>query len=118
MAVAVTTDEHYVGVGGVGIVLEIKKLDGSPATVDGIPVWSSSDDTVMSARGVSADGMRADSIEFLTAGSAKMVITADADMGAGVVPLVGETEMHDVTVGTSGRAATIAIQLGPLTPKA
>ena len=79
---------------------------GGPAAVDGIPEWAVSDETVMSVV-PAPDGMSA-LVVAVAPGTARVVVTADADLGAGVEPLIGT---DDVTV-TPGTATTLALSAG------
>lgn len=90
------------------VALTIKILDkkGNPAQVDGAPVWAGSDDTVILVK-ANADGMGAN-VVGVAPGTARAVVTADADLGAGTTPLTGTL---DFTV-TGGGAVSIAITPG------
>jgi hypothetical protein len=59
---------------------------GNAAKVDGVPVWSSSDPTVFDVA-AAADGLSA-TVTPSNPGTAQLKVEADADLGAGVVPLV------------------------------
>jgi len=89
---------------------------GEPATVDGAPVWASSDETVVSVV-AAEDGLSAD-ISAVAPGTARVTVTADADMGAGVTEITGVTEDIVVTAGPSSFATNIGITLGEPEPKA
>ncbi len=80
---------------------------GNPATVDGAPVWSVSNDTVLSVV-PSADGLSAEVVAVGPLGSSQVSVTADADLGAGVTALVGTL---DVSVVAS-EAASVIISAG------
>lgn len=80
---------------------------GNPATVDGPPVWTVSNDTVLSVV-PSADGLSADVVSVGPLGASQVSVTADADLGAGVTALIGTL---DVTVVAS-EAASIVISAG------
>lgn len=101
----INTDQSFPSVS-----LTITKKDGSPATVDGVPIWASSDDTVLRPEPVS-DGMTG-SVKPVAAGVARVVVTADADLGSGVVTITGVSEDITVTTGPLSMATTIAITLG------
>ena len=84
---------------------------GKPARVDGIPVWASDNDdaaTVVAAD----DGMSATVTPGTLTGpepwTANITVTADADLGEGVQPIIGT---GSVTV-TGGTAAVVEIKFG------
>lgn len=87
-----------------------------PARVDGVPVWASSDGTIIQVN-PAADGMSAQ-VPCISAGVARFTITADADLGAGVQTITGVSE--DITVSTDPNqlASTFTITLGAPVPKA
>jgi hypothetical protein len=86
----ITTDQRYENV-----TLVIKNIHGNPAPVDGVPVWASSDETVL-ALTIADDGMSALKIDTVAPGTARVTVTADADLGAGVKTITG---FKDVEVG-------------------
>jgi len=90
------------------VTLTIQPVDkkGAPAPVDGVPVWASSDATVVAVT-PAADGMSA-VVVGVAPGTARVVVTADADTGAGVTDLTGTL---DFTV-TGGSAVSITITAG------
>ena len=73
---------------------------GNPADVDGIPTWAAENPTVISIT-PAADGMSA-LIVAQGVGSSNYNVNADADLGAGVVPIIGEG-----TVNVSKGIATV-----------
>lgn len=103
--VDVTTDQWFPNVQ-----LTITDDAGNAATVDGIPVWASSDETVIVAT-ASADGMTA-TINTVAAGTARATVSADADMGAGTQTLVGFTEDIVVTLAAGPQASVMTLNLG------
>ncbi len=107
--VDITTDQHFAGV-----MLSITDKDGKPANVDGIPVWASSDETVLRPA-PNPDGMGG-MIETVGPGTARITVTADADLGAGVSTITGVSEDVAVTPGVLP-AALMTLTLGPATPK-
>lgn len=80
---------------------------GQPASVDGVPVWASSDATILTVT-AAADGLSAEVAAVGPLGTAKVSVTGDADLGADVKPIFGEL---DVTV-TQGQAIGFKIDLG------
>lgn len=91
--------------------LSITNAAGAPATVDGIPVWASSDETVVTVT-ASADGMSA-TIPCVAPGTARITVTADADLGAGTVTITGVSEDIIVTVDPANAASVVTLNLGP-----
>lgn len=92
------------------VVLTITDSHGQPAAVDGVPVWASSDETVLTAA-ASADGMSA-VVDTVAPGVARISVSADADLGAGVVALTGVSEDVNVTLGPSHFASVMTLTLG------
>jgi len=90
------------------VVLTIQPVDkkGAPALVDGVPVWASSDETVVTVT-AAADGMSATAVG-VAPGTGRVVVTVDADLGAGVSDLTGTL---DFTV-TGGGAVSLNIVAG------
>ncbi len=77
---------------------------GQPAPVDGIPVWASSDETIVTV--VPADdGLSAVVAAVGPLGSAKVSVTADADLSGAVTAIFGTL---DVTI-TQGQAVGFKI---------
>lgn len=101
----VTTDQNFPSV-----TLAIMDSSGRPALVDGVPVWASSDETVLTVA-PAADGMSA-AVDTVAAGIARISVSADADLGAGVVALTGVSEDVNVTTGTAHQASTMTLSLG------
>lgn len=66
---------------------------GKPAKVDGAPVWSSSDEAILTVV-AAADGMSA-VVTPVDLGTAQVKIVADADLGAGVTEIItlGDVEV-------------------------
>jgi hypothetical protein len=92
--------------------LKVTTAAGRPATLDGVPVWTSSDENVATVD-PSGDGMSA-TVRAVNADGGVCQITAsgDADLGAGVVTITG---FLDVTVapGAGGQAAVFELVAGP-----
>jgi hypothetical protein len=79
---------------------------GNMTTVDGIPVWASSDETVMTV--VAADdGMSAVVSAAGPLGQAQLSLTADARMGADVVPVIGLLDI-EIVAGEAIKAVITA----------
>ena len=82
---------------------------GNPASVDGAPVWSVSDPTVLGII-ASADGFSADIIAIGPLGNSQVSVTADADLGSGVENVIG---VLDVTVVGSRAVAAVVSASAP-----
>jgi hypothetical protein len=106
MPTPINTDQNFPNV-----VLTITNSLGQPAPVDGVPVWASSDATVITAT-AAADGMSG-VVDTVAPGTARITVTADADLGAGVVTLTGVSDDIVVTLGPSHVASVMTLTLGP-----
>ncbi len=99
----------------VNVQLSPKTAKGKPAKVDGVPTWTvQSGDSVIV---VAADGMSAELISSDTDGDTVILVEADADLGAGFVPL---DETITLTV-SEPQAANLGLTVGtpedkPATP--
>jgi hypothetical protein len=87
----------------------IKPVDAKkqPAAVDGVPVWATSDATIVTVT-PAADGLSAVVAAVGPLGTANISVTGDADLGAEVKPIFGTLS---VTV-TAGQAVGFEIVLG------
>jgi hypothetical protein len=92
--------------------LVIEDSRGNPARVDGVPQWASSDPNIVSVT-PDANGMSA-VVASVGTGTAQISVTADADLGAGVLPLVGVADIEVV----SGQATVVRLALAPPTEQA
>src|SRR5262245_15536781 len=70
--------------------LSVEFLDskGNPASVDGVPVWMT-DNSDLLALAPSADGMSCEVSAVGPIGAASAQVTADADLGSGIVNIFG-----------------------------
>lgn len=84
-----------------------KTAAGNPAKIDGKPVWSVSDDTVITLV-VSDDGLSTEAITTGTLGVSQVSVSVDADLGEGVRTLSGTL---DITVNAA-EATTVGISAG------
>ncbi len=89
--------------------IEILDGKGRPAPVDGPPTWLT-DNTDVLALTPSADGMTCDVVAVGIPGTAKVQVTADADLGTGTESLIGTA---DVEV-TAAPGKTIVMTPGPV----
>lgn len=95
--------------------ITITKANGQPGQVDGVPIWSSSDETVVIAT-AAPDGMSAE-IETIAPGTARISVSADADLGSGTVTITGVSEDIVVTQNPNTQATSVAIGLGAFADK-
>lgn len=89
----------------ISVVINDKK--GNPASVDGTPEWSSSDDALVSLT-PSEDGMSATVVSLGGTGTVQISVSADADLGEGVRTMTGSA-LIDVM---AGEAFAFALMLG------
>ncbi len=91
------------------VVVSITPVDakGNPAPIDGKPVWTASDPSIISIV-PSQDGLSADVIAVGPLGNAQVQVSADADLGEGVATIPGTL---DVTV-TASQAVSLTISAG------
>lgn len=102
----INTDQRFDNVA-----LSITNAQGQPAQVEqNSIVWASSDETVVKVA-AAADGMSA-VIDTVAPGTARVTVTADADVGAGTTTLTGVTEDINVTLGPSSQASLMTLTLG------
>jgi hypothetical protein len=85
---------------------------GNPAPLDGTPVWSSSDESVLAIT-ASEDGLSAVAVTTGKLGRAQVNVSADADLGDGVKTITG---VLDVEVRVS-EAVSLAVSAGSPTDK-
>lgn len=85
---------------------------GNPAPLDGAPVWSSSDESVLVVT-ASEDGLSAVAVTTGKLGRAQVNVSADADLGEGVKTITG---VLDVEVRVS-EAVSLAVSAGSPTDK-
>jgi len=82
---------------------------GNPAPVDGAPAWGVDNPNVL-ALSPAPDGLSCTIAAVGPLGTARVSIQADADMGAGVIPLAG---VYDVEV-IAGLAAVVQVSAGAI----
>ena len=86
---------------------------GHPATVDGVPVWASSDEGLFSVQ-PAEDGMSAYVVAGDETGDAGLLtVRADADMGEGMREVVGTLEVRI----SSGETQFMTLTPGEAEPK-
>lgn len=107
----ITTDQHFPSV-----TISISKKNGDPAPVDGVPVWASSDETVLTVTAAD-DGMSA-VVDTVAPGTARISVMADADLGEGTRTITGVSEDVNVTLGDAQFASVISFTFGAPEDKA
>jgi len=105
------TDQVFKQADGSDPSLTITDSRGRPAVVEGAPIWASSDETVLRAT-PAADGMSAAIETVGPGGPARISVSADADLGAGVQTITGVTEDITVTVNPGSVASVMTLNLG------
>lgn len=106
----INTDQNFPSV-----LLSITDAHGRPAAVDGVPVWASSDETVLSVI-PAADGMSA-TVDAVGAGVARISVSADADLGAGVSSITGVSDEVNVSQAPASPASNMVLNLGAAVDK-
>lgn len=81
---------------------------GQAAKVDGVPKWSSSDEAVLKVTAAD-DGLSAKVEPVGPAGTAQIKVEADADLGAGVVPILTLVDVE--VVGGQAVAGNVTLSL-------
>ena len=98
--------------------VQIKNSRGQDAPATDV-IWASSDETVL--RVVPTDPpdptSRSMVVQTVAVGSARVTVTADADIGAGVATITGVSEVVNVADGPGSVASTIAFTFGTPVPK-
>lgn len=85
---------------------------GKPAPIDGVAVWASSNEAVATVT-PSADGATA-LVVAQGVGDYAISVSADADLGAGIVTIVGQ-DNGSVSVGV---ATSVGLTAGPVEEQA
>lgn len=106
MATLILTDEQKVA-----LAVAFTDKMGNPASVEGAPAWASSDPCVEVT--AAADGFSAVATTTGPLGTAQVSVTADADLGEGVVPIVGTLDIQVV----AAMAANVGITAGAPEPR-
>lgn len=92
------------------IPLSIKPVDkfGNDAKLDGVPAWALSDPSKGSLA-VAADGLSGEFVPAGAVGSLEIQVSGDADLGEGVVPIMGSLPVDLLP----GDAVAIQVAAGP-----
>jgi hypothetical protein len=87
---------------------------GNPAPIDRLPTWAigGANPEVLTAE-VSADGLSCQVVTVGPLGSAQVQVSADADLGEGIVPIAGTLDIDVV----ASQAVTLAVTAGVPEPK-
>lgn len=79
---------------------------GNPAAIDGVPVWSVSDATILTVE-PEADGLTAVCKARGPVGDAQVSVEADADLGVGIIPVIATLDVK-IKGGRADRIDLIA----------
>ena len=85
----------------------IKDKKGNPAKIDGTPSWATDNSEVV-ALTPSGDGMQCTIAAVGMIGNAMVQCTVDADLGTGVVPVIGTLDVEC----TAGPATVVELEPG------
>jgi len=105
------TGQEFKQADGSDPALNITDSRGNPAAVDGVPIWASSDETVLRVT-PAVNGMSAAVETVGPGGPAHITVSADADLGSGVSTIVGVSEDITVTVNPNSVASVMTLSLG------
>lgn len=99
----VLTDEQKTN-----LVIKPETAAGNPARIDGVPVWTASDPSVLDLQ-VDPNGLSAEAVTTGKLGPCQVTVDADADLGAGVRSIQGIVEFEVV----AAEAVTLGVVVGP-----
>lgn len=94
------------------ISIAFKTAAGNPATVDGVPVWASSNPDIATVE-PATDGLSVMVVVTGPLGTTQVSVRADADTGAGVEEIIGTLDVEVV----GSKAAFIELTPGVPEPK-
>jgi hypothetical protein len=86
--------------------LTVTDVKGDAAKLDGVPVWTSSDTSILTVS-VSADGLSGTFQAVGPAGVATITVVGDADLSAGISALTGVLEVTVVLADTLATSITV-----------
>ncbi len=98
--------------GTVDVTVAFVNAKGKPAQVDGVPIWSVTDATIIDSVTPSADGMTAKLHITDTVGASQLNVNADVDLGAGV----NNKDFIDTVSVIPGEAVAANFSFGAVTP--
>ncbi len=96
----------------VGFTVSAVSAAGNPASLDGAPVWTCTDDSLLSLV-VSEDGLSCEAVTTGKLGVAQVKVEADADLGEGVTSLFGVIDVQIV----ASQAVNLEVKPGVPTDK-
>lgn len=89
-----------------------KSAAGNPAQVDGAPLWTLSDESILTLT-VAEDGLSAEAVTTGKVGTTQVNVQADADLGEGKRAITGVLEIEV----KASEAVTLDISAGTPTDK-
>jgi len=89
------------------LAIAVVDAKGNAALIDGVPVWTSSDDAILAVT-AAADGLSAVAVAVGPLGQAQVNVSADADLGAGVSAITGTLDVQVI----AGAAVAVTIAAG------
>jgi hypothetical protein len=89
------------------VTVTFQDAHGNPARVDGVPSWFTDNSDVLSLQ-PTLDGMSCTASARGPIGTARLTLNADADVGAGVEPLLGTLDFNI----TGGKATVVQLDAG------
>ncbi len=98
--------------GTVDVSIAFVDAKGKPAKVDGVPVWTASDPTIVDSITPAADGMSAKIHILDNIGASQLTVNADVDLGAGT----DSKDFVDTVSVMAGDAASANFSFGAVTP--
>jgi len=98
--------------GTVNVTVSFVDAKGKPAKVDGVPVWSATDPTIIDQITPSADGLSATLHILDNIGASQVTVNADVDLGAGV----NNQDFVDTVSVIAGDAVAATFNFGTVTP--
>lgn len=79
----------------VGFTVSAVSAAGNPASLDGAPVWTCTDESLLTLE-VSEDGLSCEALTTGKLGVAQVKVEADADLGEGITALFGVVDVQIV----------------------
>ncbi len=98
--------------GTVDVTVAFVNAKGKPAQVDGVPIWSVTDATIIDSVTPSADGLTAKLHIMDTIGASQLNVNADVDLSGGV----SNKDFVDTVSVIAGEAVAANFSFGAVTP--